>query len=78
MKLRAVGRFINEVERQIAEYIGVKHAVALDAKTAALHLTAKLAGETLNGQARPNAGTLCSWPLLCSDLTFDAGITPVA
>ena len=33
-----VGANINEVEKQIAEYIGVKYAVALSAGTAALHL----------------------------------------
>ena len=53
-----VGANINEVEKQIAEYIGCKYAVALSAGTAALHLATKLAGERLYGQARPNAGTL--------------------
>ena len=76
--MSTVGANINEVERQIAEYIGVKHAVALSAGTAALHLATKLAGEKLYGQARPNAGTLCSRPVLCSDVTFDASINPVA
>ena len=33
-----VGANINEVEKQIAEYVGVKYAVALSAVTAALHL----------------------------------------
>ena len=32
-----VGANINEVERQIADYIGVKYAVGLSAGTAALH-----------------------------------------
>ena len=53
-----VGANIHEVERQIAEYIGVKYAVALSAGTAALHLATKLAAERLYGQARPNQGTL--------------------
>ena len=53
-----VGANINEVEKQIAEYVGVKYAVALSAGTAALHLATKLAGEKLYGQARPNQGTL--------------------
>ena len=44
-----VGQNINEVEKQIAAYIGVKYAVALSAGTAALHLATKLAGEKLYG-----------------------------
>ena len=73
-----VGANINEVEKQIAEYVGVKHAVALSAGTAALHLATKLAGEKLYGQARPSEGTLASKKVFCSDVTFDASINPVA
>ena len=73
-----VGANINEVEKQIANYIGVKYAVALSAGTAALHLATKLAGEKLYGQARPNAGTLVGRKVFCSDVTFDASINPVA
>ena len=73
-----VGANINEVEKQIAEYIGVKYAVALSCGTAALHLATKLAGERLYGQARPNAGTLQGHRVFCSDTTFDASINPVA
>ena len=73
-----VGANINEVEAQIAEYVGVKYAVALSAGTAALHLATKLAGEKLYGQARPNEGTLQGHKVFCSDMTFDASINPVA
>ena len=73
-----VGANINEVEKQIAEYIGVKYAVALSCGTAALHLATKLAGERLYGQARPNEGTLQGHRVFCSDTTFDASINPVA
>ena len=73
-----VGANINEVEKQIAEYIGCKYAVALSAGTAALHLATKLAGEALYGQARPNEGTLRGHMVFCSDMTFDASINPVA
>lgn len=72
-----VGANINEVERQISEYIGCKYAVALSAGTAALHLATKLAGEALYGQARPNAGTLQGHRVFCSDMTFNASINPV-
>lgn len=73
-----VGANINEVEKQIAEYVGCKYAVALSAGTAALHLATKLAGEKLYGQAKPNHGTLESHKVFCSDVTFDASINPVA
>jgi dTDP-4-amino-4,6-dideoxygalactose transaminase len=73
-----VGANINEVEKQIADYIGVRYAVALSCGTAALHLATKLAGEKLYGQARPNQGTLQGRRVFCSDMTFDASINPVA
>ena len=73
-----VGRNIDEVEKAIAEYVGVKYAVGLSAGTAALHLATKLAGETLYGMARPNEGTLQGKRVFCSDVTFDASINPVA
>ena len=73
-----VGANINEVEKQIAEYVGCGYAVALSAGTAALHLATKLAGEKLYGQARPNRGTLQGKRVFCSDVTFDASINPVA
>ena len=73
-----VGDNINEVERQLAEYIGVKYAVGLSAGTASLHLATRLAGERLYGQARPDHGTLEGHKVFCSDMTFDATINPVA
>lgn len=73
-----VGANINEVEKQVADYIGVKYAVALSCGTAALHLATKLAGEKLYGQARPNQGTLQGRRVFCSDMTFDASVNPVA
>ena len=76
--MSTVGKNINEVEAQMAEYVGVKYAVALSAGTAALHLATKLAGEKVYGQARPNEGTLRQAKVLCSDVTFDASINPVA
>lgn len=72
-----VGANIDAIEKQLAEYIGCKYAVALSAGTAALHLAIKLAGEKLYGQARPNHGTLEGKKVFCSDTTFDASINPV-
>ena len=73
-----VGANINEVEKQIAEYVGVDYAVGLSCGTAALHLATKLAAERLYGQAKPNQGTLSGHKVFCSDVTFDASINPVA
>ncbi len=73
-----VGRNIDEIEKAIAAYTGVKYAVGLSAGTAALHLATKLAGERLYGQCRPNEGTLQHRKVFCSDMTFDASVNPVA
>lgn len=76
--MSTVGENINEIEAQIAEYVGVKYAVALSAGTAALHLATKLAGERLYGQVRPDKGTLDGHKVFASDMTFDASINPIA
>ena len=73
-----VGENINEVEKQMSQYLGCKYAVGLSCGTAALHLATKLAGEKLYGQARPDSGTLAGHRVFCSDVTFDASINPVA
>ena len=73
-----VGANINEVEKQMAEYVGCKYAVGLSCGTAALHLATKLAGEKLYGQAKPNQGTLQGHKVFASDCTFDASINPIA
>lgn len=76
--MSTVGKNINEIEEQIAAFVGVRYAVALSSGTASLHLATKLAAEKLYGQARPNEGTLRGHRVLCSDMTFDASINPVA
>lgn len=43
--MSTVGKNLDEIEKQIAEFVGVKYAVALSAGTAALHLATKLAGK---------------------------------
>lgn len=73
-----VGKNIDEVELQMADYVGAKYAVALSAGTAALHLATKLAGEKLYGQVRPFEGTLAGRKVFASDMTFDASINPIA
>ena len=76
--ITTAGENINEVEKIVAERIGVKYAVALSCGTASLHLATKLAGEKLYGQAKPDKGTLQGHKVFCSDMTFDATINPVA
>ncbi len=73
-----VGANINEVEKLLSEYIGVKYAVGLSSGTAALHLATRLAGEKLYGQARPGERTLKGHKVFCSDMTFNASVNPVA
>ena len=73
-----VGENINEVEKQMAARIGVRHAVGLSCGTAALHLATRLAGERLYGRARPHEGALQGHRVFCSDMTFDASVNPVA
>lgn len=76
--MSTVGANINESEKQIAEIIGCRYAVALSAGTAALHLAIRLAGEALYGQTRAGHGTLEGHKVFCSDMTFDATVNPVA
>lgn len=73
-----VGENIDVVENTMAEYVGAQYAVALSCGTSALHLSTKLAGEKLYGQAPTREGTLRGHKVFCSDLTFDASINPVA
>lgn len=63
--MSTVGENINELEKLVAEKIGVKYAVALSTGTAALHLAVKLAG------VKPGD------KVFCSDMTFDATVNPV-
>ena len=71
-----LGENINELERMLAEYVGVGHAVALSSGTAALHMCMKLAGERLNPGAKPGQ-TLSGMRVFCSDMTFDASVNPI-
>ncbi len=61
-----LGKNVDEFEKSIAEYVGVKEAAALNSGTAALHMAIKLAGV--------HRGDI----VLCSDLTFAATVNPVS
>ncbi len=76
--MSTIGENIDELERLLAEYIGVGHAVGLTCGTAALHLAIKLAGERLYGTPRAEVGTLAGHKVFCSDMTFDATVNPIA
>ena len=73
-----VGDNINAVERQTAERVGRKYAVALSCGTAALHLAVRLCGQKLYGRPRAGHGSLEGKRVFCSDLTFAATVNPVA
>lgn len=61
-----LGKNVDEFEKEIASYVGVNHAAALSAGTAALHLAVKLAGVKQDDI------------VFCSDLTFSATVNPVS
>lgn len=76
--ITTAGENINEVERLVAECVGVKYAVALSCGTASLHLSTRLAGERLYGrQAETYYGTLQGHKVFCADLTFNALVNSV-
>lgn len=64
--MSTVGKNLDEIEKQIADFTGNKYAVALASGTAALHLAMKISG-IKKGEK-----------VFCSDLTFDATVNPVS
>ena len=75
--MSTVGENINEIEKQICDYLGCQYAVGLSAGTAALHMAMKLAGQELYGQPSVGKGALDGKKVFCSDMTFDATVNPV-
>ena len=61
-----LGFNVDGFEEELARYVGIGHAAALNAGTAALHLAVKLAGV--------ERGDI----VLCSDMTFAATVNPVS
>lgn len=69
------GRNIARLEKEAAEYIGVKHAAALSSGTAAMHMAVKLAAERIYGSTASisvsgglgKAGALHGKRVFCSD-----------
>lgn len=71
-----IGKNINELEKNMATYLGMKETVALSCGTAALHMCVKLAAERINPSAKPG-NSLEGQRVLCSDMTFDASVNPI-
>ena len=67
-----VGSNIDAIEKEVAEKIGRKYAVALSSGTAALHLATKLAAERLYSKPAISHGSLENRRFFTSDVTFDA------
>lgn len=75
--ITTAGENIDELERMVADTIGVKYAVGLSSGTAALHLAVKLAALRLYGMPERGRGGLYGRKAFCSDMTFDATVNPV-
>ena len=63
--MSTIGENINRCEESICRLLGCRHAVALSAGTAALHMAVKLAG------VKPGD------KVLCTDMTFAATVNPI-
>ena len=73
-----VGENINQIERQLSDYLGCGYAVALTNGTAALHLAIRLAAQKLYGKPLTGHGSLEGRQVFASDVTFDATVNPIA
>lgn len=71
------GENIRELEKLVAEKLGVNYAVGLASGTAALHMAVKLAALKAYGQPKPGVGSLVGKKVFCSDVTFDATVNPI-
>ena len=63
--ITTLGENVNKFEEEIAQYVGIKNAVALSSGTAAIHMALKAVGVT-NGDL-----------VFCSSLTFAATANPI-
>lgn len=76
--MTTLGTNINEIEKQMAEMLGMKYSVALSSGTAALHMAIRHAGIKLYGFDNASKGVLSGHKAFCSDMTFDATVNPVS
>ena len=63
--MSTVGENINQIEKIMADKVGMKYAVGLDSGTSALHMAVKLAGVNRGDK------------VFCSDMTFAATVNPI-
>ena len=75
--MTTLGSNINAIEKDFAEFMGVKYAVALASGTSALHLAIRLAGQHLYHH-EPTRGSLEGHKVFCTDMTFDATVNPIS
>lgn len=83
--MSTVGENINILEQEMANQVGVRHAVGLSCGTAAIHLAVKLAAKKLYGSSTGistptglgTGGSLKGIRVFCSDMTFDATVNPI-
>ena len=75
----------DQFEKELAQYMGLKYAVAVSSGEAALHLALKLAAEKLYGSCTGistpcglgNGGSLHGKKVFCSDLTTADMVNPI-
>ena len=60
-----LGPHVDAFEKEVAEYVGVRHAAALSSGTAAIHLALRLLGMRRGEE------------VLCSTFTFSASANPI-
>ncbi len=75
--ITTAGTNIDELEKMVAEKIGVKYVAGLSSGTAALHMAIKLAALKVYGTPKQGRGMLLGKRVFCSDVTFDATVNPV-
>ncbi len=69
----SVGEFVNEFECKVAEYTGIKYAIATVNGTAALHVSLKLSGVELNTEVITQSLTFVA---TCNAIRY-CGATPI-
>lgn len=65
-----LGKNVDEFEKELAAYVGVSHAAALSAGTAALHLAVKLAGI---GEGDVVLSSSLTFAATCNPVTYERG-----
>ena len=65
-----LGKNVDEFENELAAYVGSKHAAALSAGTAALHLAVKLAGI---GPGDVVLSSSLTFAATCNPVTYEGG-----